>query len=60
LAPPSWTRRHAATFSSRDRDELMVSAAIPLSRSAATWSFISATSGETTIATPSRISAGTW
>ena len=39
---------------------LLFSAAAPASLSAATWSCISATSGETTMASPPRANAGTW
>ena len=44
----------------RVREELMVSAATPASFSAATWSCISATSGETTTVRPPLTRAGTW
>ena len=53
-------RRHAATLASRSIEELIVSAATPASRNAATWSCISATSGDTTMVSPPRTSAGTW
>ncbi len=56
---PEATLRQTATFSSRGRLELMVSAATPDSFNAATWSCISATSGETTIDSPPSASAGT-
>ena len=41
-------------------EELMNSAAIPSARSASTWSYISAISGETTTPVPGRTSAGIW
>ena len=47
-------------FSSPSLPELILSAATPASLSAATWSCISATSGDTTTVRPSPTSAGTW
>ncbi len=57
---PAATRCQISTFTSREAAELIVSAATPASFSAATWSCISATSGETTIVSPCFTSAGTW
>ena len=54
--PPA--RRQAAILSARPFAELMLSAATPASLSAATWSCISATSGDTTTVSPSVIKAG--
>ena len=57
---PAAARRQAAALSTHAFPEWMPSAATPASLSAATWSRISATSGETTTVSPSITSAGTW
>ncbi len=49
-----------ACCSGHATEELRNSARTPASRSAATWSCISAMSGDTTTPTPSRTSAGIW
>jgi hypothetical protein len=49
-----------ARASPASSDELRKAAFTPSWRSAATWSCISAISGETTTAVPSRSSAGNW
>ena len=46
--------------SARRKVEFKKAAATPASRSAFTWSSMSAISGETTSATPSSTSAGIW
>ena len=56
---PAATRFQIATLSSREAAELMVSAATPASFSAATWSCMRATRGETMIESPPFTSAGT-
>ena len=56
-------RRSAACRSCRSPslNELLTKvAAMPRARSASTWSFISARSGETTMVVPSRSRAGSW
>jgi len=57
---PSCTARSTAAASPQARPELSAAARTPAWRSASTWSFISAISGDTTTPTPGRSSAGSW
>ena len=57
---PLRMRRSSALASADDSVEFSAAARTPSSSSAATWSAISAISGETTIPTPGRTSAGIW
>ena len=57
---PALQRARMAAVSSADDVEFQYAARTPSSRNASTWSCMSAMSGDTTMPTPGRSSAGSW
>jgi len=57
---PARAASSASRASSSDRPECSAAAGIPARRSPASWSVISAMSGDTTTVSPRRTAAGAW